>query len=87
MVHEAPANLNFWLSNALYQLELIRIVALEEAAASSPTDTDFRKGPISARNPTGADLHPPPSARARRSILTATGPVLRGYEQDERACR
>ena len=26
----------FWLSNALFQLELIRIVALEEVAGSSP---------------------------------------------------
>src|SRR5918995_1702219 len=52
--------------------------------SSRRTDTDFRKGPISAGNPTRADLHPPLTARARRGILTATGPVLHGYDQDER---
>lgn len=53
--------------------------------SSRRTDIDFRKGPISACNPTRADLHLPPTARVRRGILTATGPALRGYEQDEGA--
>ncbi len=42
--------------------------------SSRRTDTDFRKGPISARNPTRADLHPPPTARNRCGNLAATGP-------------
>ena len=33
--------------------------------SSRRTEIDFRKGPICARNPTRADLHPPPTARAR----------------------
>src|SRR5918995_386485 len=33
--------------------------------SSRRTDTDFRKGPISAGNPTRADLHPPLTTRAR----------------------
>jgi hypothetical protein len=39
--------------------------------SSRRTDIDFRKGPISARNPTRADLHPPPTARP-----DAVGPAL-----------
>jgi hypothetical protein len=38
MIHKAPANLYSWLWNALFQLELIRIVALEKVAGSSPVD-------------------------------------------------
>jgi hypothetical protein len=33
--------------------------------SSRRTEIDFRKGPISTRNPTRADLPPPPTTRAR----------------------
>src|SRR5918998_5529819 len=50
--------------------------------SSRRTDTDFRKGPISARNPTRADLNPPPTARNRCGKPGGDGPTFRGYGQN-----